>query len=156
MGRQIENPYEWSTEGLLDSFMNVCPRAGVSGSGLVISISAGDDLGYAHYLRGVVKARIEGVKPPFSPGAQVHPLGQMVAPSVRNGLRRSHNARELPKVLTVRRVNYLGSNVWTLIFQEETDATADRDYDDDGKAFYIPLIFNPNDFEAVVPPTTTV
>ena len=154
MGRQIGNPYEWDADTLLVCFMRACVRVG-SNSG-AFSPSTGNDLGEAHYLQGVVLARIKGVKPPFSPGAQVRPKKPIVSPSLRNDYKRSKSPRELPQVLTVRRVNYLGSNAWTLIFQEETDATADLDYDDDGKAFRIPLIFNPNDFEAVVPSTATV
>src|SRR3989338_9343917 len=63
-----ENPYSWDTATLLSKFMDACGRAGFSNCGLVISPTADNDLADAHYLRGVVLARIDQVKPPFVAG----------------------------------------------------------------------------------------
>src|SRR3989344_5612986 len=54
-----ENPYSWDTATLLSEFMDACGRAGFSNCGLVISPTADNDLADAHYLRGVVLARID-------------------------------------------------------------------------------------------------
>ena len=62
------NAYELDNEALLKEFMNACGRAGTSNSGLCYDLAASEHLKYAHYLKGVVLAKIEGEDPPFKPG----------------------------------------------------------------------------------------
>jgi len=149
----MENPYAWNTEKLLSEFMNACARTGISNSGLVISFSAETDHSRAHYLRGVVLSRIEGVRPPVQPGDQVQPKSEAITPSQSNGWKRSiHHKRALPDVLTVKTVHYFGNDRWELVFREENDATADTEseYDQDGgRSWYVPLRFKAEDFTQV-------
>ncbi len=155
----MENPYAWDTEKLLSEFMNACARTGISNSGLVISFSAGFDHSQAHYLRGVVRARIDGVKPPIQPGDQVQPKSEAIAPSQSNGWRKSiHHKRALPKTLTVNTVHYFGNGRWEFVFQEINDTTADTEseYDQDGdRSWYVPLQFKAEDFNQVKNETPT-
>jgi hypothetical protein len=146
----MENPYLWTTEKLLDKFMNACARAGVSNSGFVISFSSGSDLGNAHYLRSVLSARLNRVEPPAHPGAKVQPRSESVAPSHSNGWKRSNHPRPLPEVLTIDRVYYKGGNSWEFQFVERSYATADRDgvyAEDGGESWWIPLNFKAGDFQ---------
>ena len=146
----MENPYSWDTRRLLNEFMDACGRAGFSGSGLVISFSAESDLSYAHYLQGVILARVERVEPPLKPGDEVSPREAVTAPS-GNGWKRSSSPRKLLKQLTVREVHYLGDNKWLVKFQEMNDQTCDteNEYDQDGgRSWYVPLFFKASDFYA--------
>ena len=144
----MENPYLWSTDQLLNEFMNACGHAGFSNSSMVISFSAGNDLSRAHYLRGIILARIDRVTPPFNPGEMVGPKDKTTSPK-GNGYKRSSNPRALPKMLTVREIQYTGGNSWLVEFQEINDQTADTDgeYDMDGaRSWHVPLSFNASDF----------
>ncbi|GEM_PF-4718381 len=145
------NPYALETDRLLDEFMRATARAGVSRSGLAIIIGGDDSLEYAHYLKGVVRARIDDVQPPIQPGAQVKPTAQLTAPAQSNDWKRSKHERELPPVMTVDQVYYLGENTWNVTFRERTATTADGDWDEDGRIHYIPLRFRASDFEILVP-----
>jgi hypothetical protein len=148
------NPYTWDDEELLKRFMNACSRAGVSGSGLIFDVAAGTNIAYAHYLKGVVLARIQGVKPPLEPDSKVRPNKALVKPSRSNHHERSSHARELPSSLTIELIFYcgkdgLGNEMWEVKFKECSKATADQDYDGDGRQFWLPLRFNAEDFEAM-------
>lgn len=146
----FENPYEWDTGKLLNEFMNACAQAGTSNSGLVISFSAGSDLDRAHYLRGVVRARIDGKTPPVKPGDKVRPKDGLTKPSPSNGWDRSSNPRKLPKSLTIKQIFYMAS--WEVVFAENSDATADTDgeyYQDGGREWHVPLRFKIDDFEVI-------
>jgi hypothetical protein len=153
----MENPYEWETQRLLSEFMNACAKAGTSNSGLVISFSAASDLQDAHCLRGVVLARIDGVKPQIKPGDQVKPVQDNdINPAPSNGYNSSRSrARKLPDVLTVESVRYMGGDRWELVFKERNDATCDTDSEyaeDGGRTWYVPLRFRAEDFELLTTP----
>lgn len=143
----MENPYSWSDSRLLDEFMNACARAGVSGSGLVISLSGNSDLGKAHYLRNVLSARLNRAEPPAKPGDKVRPKSCTIAPSHYRGGRPP--LRKLPDTLTIEKIYYRGDR-WEYVFEERSEATANQDGvygEDGGDWWWIPLNFNAEDFE---------
>ena len=63
--------YDCSNEELTKKFWEALARAAVSGSGLVISFTGGYERAEAFYLYGVVLSRLEGKRPPFTPGDRV-------------------------------------------------------------------------------------
>lgn len=147
----MENPYSWSNERLVGEFAHACRRAGVSGSGVVVSFSTESDASKASYLRGVLNARLDGVTPPFSPGQIIQPKQSETKPS-GNDWRRSNRARVLQDKLTVDKVYYLGKQKWLLNFREWNKSTADEErvmYEDGVEITWHPLNFDPNDFVAV-------
>lgn len=101
--------YDDKIEVLLDRLIQASARAGVSGSGLVISASTGHDALFVQYLRGAVLARLEGVTPPFKPQDRVR------AQSTVYGC--GQKTIKQDEVLTVERVFY-GRGHWTLEFKE--------------------------------------
>ena len=104
-----ESAYNLDNEGLLKIFMNACARAGVSRSGLVIDPPAGYELAEAHYLKGVVLARMEGKRPPFKAGDEI---------ISESGVREGYSTLAIPpkQKLRVRCVYYKGSNNWSVEF----------------------------------------
>ena len=117
-----QNEYELTNEELLDAFLQAVARAGVSNSGLVFDAMAGHERAEAAYLNGVVLSRLDGVKPPFSRGAQVAPKEAASVPvlSVNRG-RHGHRVYIGPEKkgkYTVNRVVYEGNAKWSLYFKE--------------------------------------
>lgn len=150
----MENPYSWDNEKLLKEFMNTCSYAGFSGSGIVIDVTAGESVSGAHYLKGVLKARLEGLKPPFNPGDIVKPNKEKLRPSDKNSWKRSRNERSLSIQLTVNKVHYLGDNSWNLTFLGKDPSTTDveRICDQDGAwTNHYPLLFDAKDFVLAQP-----
>ena len=142
------------TGKLLSVFMNACARAGVSSSGLVIDLSGSDDLGNAHYLRGVIHARIDRATPPFHPRDRVKAKTPTVTPSPSNNWERDRRPRDIKEVLTVAKVFYLGNRGWDVSFRGSAKETADTviEYEQDGRTtFVFPLHFRTEDFELLVP-----
>ena len=142
-----ENPYSWDTATLLSKFMDACGRAGFSNCGLVISPTADNDLADAHYLRGVVLARIDQVKPPFVAGDRVGAKSLLVKPVSVMHWRLDGSQRHLPHQLTVAKVIYCGSSRWQVLFREKTEQTASQEWDEDGHRYWNPLLFHAEDFE---------
>ncbi len=106
-----KSAYDLENEELLRMFMNACARAGVSGSGLVIDPSAGYELAEAHYLKGVVLARMEGKRPPFKAGDEI---------ISESGVRETYSTLAIPpkQKLGVRRIYYMGGDDWSVEFPE--------------------------------------
>jgi hypothetical protein len=60
------NPYELSPIDLVGKLIDVAAWAGTSNSGLVIDPMASFDLENVIFWKGVVVARLQGLKPPFA------------------------------------------------------------------------------------------
>jgi hypothetical protein len=104
---------------LVDEFMNACARAGASNSGLVIDFAAGSDRAEAHYLKGVVLARIAGVKPPLRPGRKMIPLSSLPKGVVSVNYDRdsfAHLGINPGEVCKIRRILYVEGK-WQLCFE---------------------------------------
>jgi hypothetical protein len=105
--------YEMSNEKLVDEFAQTCGRSGASNSGLCIDIMGPSYAAKAHYLRGVLFARLEGLKPPFKPDDIVKPKSDQRIRSVDYwGSSISHDAHQ-----TIHRVYYDGNGRWLLDFE---------------------------------------
>ncbi len=106
--------YEQDNIQLLDRLINASAKAGVSQSGLIFSPMTNIDVLNLAYLKGVVLARLEGVKPPFSPQTKVEvPEGQTA-----RGVCEQEVLEPLTR-LTVERVFYLGGGNWGFQFREK-------------------------------------
>jgi len=111
--------YEMSDQELVEAFMNACARAGASNSGLVIDFSAPSDRAEAHYLKGVVLARLAGVKPLLRRGARVQ-VNQAHSGGVRstNYDRESYSYHKIEpgSMHEITRVHYMDGK-WELSFK---------------------------------------
>lgn len=140
--------------------MNACARAGFSGSGAVIDPSARSDLSAAHYLKGVLMARLDGVKPPFNPGDELYPKNIITRPSDRNHWQRSRDGRPLsPPGLVIKELHYVGKDCWDIIFVGKDPSTTDSEWiseQDGGWTNHYPLFFDAGDFKAFIPESTAL
>ncbi len=111
--------YDMTDQELVDEFMNATARAGASNSGLVIDFSAGSDRAEAHYFKGVVLARLAGVKPPLKPGCKMAPLSSLTRGAVSVNYDRdsfAHLGINPGEVCKVRRILYVEGK-WQLSFE---------------------------------------
>ena len=155
----MENPYSWDDEKLLKEFMNACARAGSASSGIAIDVTTGDCISTAHHLKGVLKARLEGLKPPFNPGDTVQLNKENIRPSFENGWRRSRNERVIPGKIIILKVHYLGNNEWRITFIGKDPSTTDEERisdQDGGWTNHYPLLFDAKDFVLAQPETIPV
>jgi hypothetical protein len=111
--------YEMTDQELVDEFMDACARAGASNSGLVIDFSAGSDRAEAHYFKGVLLARLAGMKPPLKPGCKMVPLSNLTRGAVSVNYDRDSFARlgiNPGEICKVRRILYVEGK-WQLCFE---------------------------------------
>ncbi|MEK7180397.1 MAG: hypothetical protein AAB706_02890 [Patescibacteria group bacterium] len=90
--------YDYSNDELVKAVIQQAAQAGISNSGVMFDFTAGYRLGELRYLRGVLLARLDNVRPPFE-------IGQVV------------EARKGRYIYTVQRIFYEGSNKWILSFR---------------------------------------
>ena len=57
--------YDYTNEELVKAFMSACAHAGAASSGLVIDVTGPYQVEEAHYLKGVLLARLDQQAPPF-------------------------------------------------------------------------------------------
>lgn len=114
----VRTAYEMTNEELLREFGQACAEAGLSNSGLVIDVMGPVHVGEARYLKGVVLARLDGQKPPFScedvvqskSGGEVRAVGY-------GGLFAISGSHE------IFRVHYLGNEKWLMELRDIPEAT---------------------------------
>jgi len=105
--------YDMSNVELLDEFCRYYAKAAVSNSGLVISGSGGYDEDRANYFKGVLHARLDGVKPPFKRFDVVltKTNDDVYSKGWRDRQKLSGDAAQ-----TIFRIYYEGSGCWLLMF----------------------------------------
>jgi hypothetical protein len=105
--------YAMSNVELLNEFCRYYAKAAVSNSGLVISCFGSYEADEANYFKGVLLARLDGVKPPFKRGDVVSPKTNNDVHSVgwRDRQKLSGDATQ-----TISRIYYEGSGCWLLMF----------------------------------------
>jgi len=108
--------YEMSNADLLQAFARACAEAGVAISGFVLDPMGPLHADTAHYLKGVLLARLEGIKPPFSRDDIVQSKSEKeVRPEDFRGLSAA------PGPQKIRRIYYEGSGKWLLEFEGVPD-----------------------------------
>lgn len=105
--------YEMIDEQLVEAFARACVRAGASNSGFVLDPLGPGWAQEVQYFKGVMLARLAGVKPSFVPNAMVQPRsGQAVRPFEYWG-------RSVPPgPHKVHKIHYIKGK-WYLEFEEE-------------------------------------
>ncbi|MEK7138002.1 MAG: hypothetical protein AAB787_00690 [Patescibacteria group bacterium] len=112
--------YDYSNEELVHAFSKAVARAGVSNSGLVIDIMAGQDRSEAIYLRGVLLSRLDGKERPFTQGDRVrlseHARHYVASRNTGGESYYSRGKAETGKTYEVFRTFYEGSGEWSIYF----------------------------------------
>ncbi len=116
--RERKNVYDLSNEELLCKLIDLSGRAGVSASGLVISLGGPDYFSDLRVLKGVVLSRLEGKKAPFKIGDRVLPKGsyRIIGRTQRSGGYSSLEPFTFNESVVVRMIVYLGIGTWELWF----------------------------------------
>ncbi len=109
----VKTAYEMTNEELLREFGQACAEARLSNSGFVVDVMGPVHASEARYLKGVVLARLDGQKPPFSRGDVVQSKSGDGARAVGWHGRLS-GASEPHEIF---RVHYLGNEKWLLEFR---------------------------------------
>jgi hypothetical protein len=104
--------YDMSNGELIDAFAQACAKSGVSNSGLCIDPWGPLHATEAYYLKGVLLARMEGLKPPLKRGDVVRSKSDQNVHSVDYlGPSLAHDSDQ-----TIHRINYGGNGKWLLEF----------------------------------------
>lgn len=104
--------YEMNNETLVKEFADACAKAGTACSGLVIDVRGPEYVEEAQYLKGVLLARLDGLKPPFKRDDTVRPAQKNIrAVDWWGGV-----LPEKPSFKIVR-IYYAGKGQWLLAFQ---------------------------------------
>lgn len=126
--------YDWPIQRLLSALMNASARAGVSNSGLVVDLSDDNDLYEAHYLKSVVLARFDNVRPSVKPGQKFRTVSTLATEYTRtvHPLGGSHMGNCLVRgsTYTIREVWYLGSaGGWAYVVTDSSGRPMRGKYD---------------------------
>lgn len=115
-----ENPYEWSNEFVIQAFARACAESGTANSGLVIDICAGMKAERASHLAGVLRARLDAVKPSFKAGDIVKPIRKARSIDPRFD---SMATLSLDKIYRIRLVWYGGNGKWAFTLNDLESAS---------------------------------
>ena len=104
--------YEMDNESLIREFARACAQSGTSNSGLVIDAMGSLYAEEVRYLKGVLLARLEGVKPPFK-------RNNIVQAKSAKEVHSTDWVRSLPSDShqKIRRIHYDGNGKWLLEFK---------------------------------------
>jgi len=121
--------YEMSNKDIIDAFGKACAQSGVSNSGICIDPMGPYHAGEAHYFRGVLLARLEGLEPPFNRGDVTKvKSGQRIRP-VDWGMEPLPESRSH---FTITRIHYDGNGKWFLEFEGVSGERGQSRFDADG------------------------
>lgn len=144
-----QSPYDLSDNEKIKNLVIAARRSGFSGSGQVLSCSAGADASDQSFWWGVLEARLDGVQPPVRPGDRLRPTKSPISASWRDTGEHLVPVVQVVGEFTVHGVRY-HNKTWHISFKEEVPALWAPD--DDGDRVY-PFgerrFFRYTDFESV-------
>ncbi len=119
----IYEAYKWNDLILIDEFATVAIKLGACGGNLLLDISAPDTRRKFDFLKGVLRARLEGHTPPFDIETKVKAINASCpdkifgdpelwfTPGTKHALKEGD-------ICTVHSVHYQGNGKWLVVLKE--------------------------------------
>lgn len=126
--------YDLDSDAIVQNLMEASAQAGVHNSGLMVSLAGDSAQDSMYFWAGVVRARLDGVKPPVQKGDKVRPKKPEMRPTYAGPDERYPHQRLVKGEFTVNEIRYTNKS-WVISVQEKSEAVS---YSlDDGDRVYV-------------------